>query len=97
MLLGSEPRWSPGVRAYEQWRHDARRHPYFDRGDAAFHLARRAGQPIGRIAGHIDGSGSGQGWFGMFDVPDDPAVTAALVEAAAVWLRDQGRRRWSVR
>ena len=90
VLLGSDRRWSAGVRAYEQWRHDARRHPYFDRGDAAFHLARRAGQPAGRIAAHVDGSRSGTGGFGMFDVADDPAVTAALVEAAAAWLREQG-------
>lgn len=90
VLLGADPRWSTGVRAYEQWRHDARRHPYFDRGDAAFHLARRAGQAAGRIAAHVDGSGSTQGWFGMFDVPDDPVVTTALLEVAAAWLRDQG-------
>ena len=90
VLLGADPRWTAGVRAYEQWRHDARRHPYFDRGDAAFHLARRSGQPAGRIAAHVDGSGSGQGWFGMFDVPDDPAVTTALLDVGAAWLRDQG-------
>lgn len=90
VLLGSDPRWSAGIRAHEQWRHDARRHPYFDRGDAAFLLARRAGQPVGRIAAHVDGTGSDQVWFGLFDVPDDDAVTAALLEAASGWLRDQG-------
>lgn len=89
VLLGADDRWSAGVRAYEQWRHDARRHPYFDRGDAAFFLARRAGHPAGRIAAHVDGSGSDQGWFGMFDVADDDAVTGALIEAAAGWLREQ--------
>lgn len=90
VLLGDDPRWSAGVRAYEQWRHDARRHPYFARGDAAFHLARRGGTPVGRIAAHVDGTGSGQGWFGMFDVADDGAVTTALLEVAAGWLREQG-------
>jgi hypothetical protein len=90
VLLGSDPRWSAGVRAHEQWRHDARRHPYFDRGDAAFHLARRGGHPVGRIAAHVDGSASGRGRFGMFDVPDDAAVTAALLDAATAWLREQG-------
>ena len=90
VLLGADPRWSAGVRVHEQWRHDARRHPYFDRGDAAFFLARRAGRPAGRIAAHVDGSRSDAGWFGMFDVLDDAAVTAVLVDAAAGWLRDQG-------
>lgn len=89
VLLGADDRWSAGVRAHEQWRHDARRHPYFDRGDAAFFLARRAGQPAGRIAAHVDGSGSDQGWFGMFDVADDAAVTAGLVDAAGGWLQEQ--------
>ena len=90
VLLGTDDRWSAGVRAHEQWRHDARRHPYFERGDAAFFLARRAGRPAGRIAAHVDGSGSEQGWFGMFDVADDGAVTAALVDAARGWLREHG-------
>src|SRR3546814_14217888 len=82
VLLGSDARWSAGVRTYEQWRHDARRHPYFDRGDAAFHLARRAGRPVGRIAAHADGSGSDQGWFWLFVVHDDPPLPPALLEAA---------------
>ncbi|HSP03020.1 MAG TPA: hypothetical protein VLR27_05930 [Acidimicrobiales bacterium] len=89
VLLGTDDRWSAGVRAHQQWRHDARRHPYFDRGDAAFFLARRGGQPAGRIAAHVDGTRSEQGWFGMFDVADDDAVTAALVDAATGWLREQ--------
>lgn len=90
VLHGHEQRWTPDVRAYEQWRLDSRRHPYFERGDAAFLLARQAGAPIGRIAAHIDGSGSQQGWFGMFDVPDDLEVTRALLDAARGWLAEQG-------
>jgi len=90
LLLGDDPRWSRPVRAHEQWQLDARRHPYFEQGDAAFFLARRAGAPIGRIAAHIDGSGSAVGWFGLFDLPDDAAVARALLDAAAAWLHDQG-------
>lgn len=89
VVLGHDDRWAPGPRAWEQWRIDARRHPYFDRGDAAFLLARRAGQPVGRIAAHVDGSGSGQGWFGLFDVADDDAVVDALLAAARGWLAEQ--------
>ncbi len=90
VLHHEDRRWSPGVRAWEQWRLDARRHPYFDRGDAAFYLARRAGQPVGRIAAHISTAGATDGWFGFFDVPDDDAVTGALLEAAQRWLAGQG-------
>lgn len=90
VLHGHDARWSRGVRAYEQWRLDARRHPYFDRGDAAFLLARRAGRPVGRIAAHVDGAGTRQGSFGFFDAPDDSAVVVALVDAARGWLAEQG-------
>jgi hypothetical protein len=89
VLLGHDDRWAPGPRAWEQWRIDARRHPYFERGDAAFLLARRAGQPVGRIAAHVDGTGSGQGWFGLFDVADDDVVVDALLAAAGEWLSEQ--------
>lgn len=92
VLHRSEPRWAPGVRAWEQWRIDARRHPYFERGDAAFLLARRAGQPAGRIAAHVAGDGSDAGWFGLFDVPDDDGVVDALLAAARTWLGEQGAR-----
>lgn len=90
VLLGHDERWAPGPRAWEQWRIDARRHPYFERGDAAFLLARRAGQPVGRVAAHLDGTRSGEGWFGLFDVPDDDAVVDALLAAARGWLAEQG-------
>lgn len=90
LLHGGDDRWSPGVRAFESWRLDARRHPYFDRADAAFLLARRAGRPAGRIAAHLRRRGDIDGWFGFFDAPDDAAVTAALVEAARAWVDEQG-------
>lgn len=90
VLHGDDPRWAPGVRAWEQWRLDARRHPYFERSDAAFLLARRGGQPAGRIAAHGDGRDPDAGWFGLFDVPDDDDVVDALLTEARAWLREQG-------
>lgn len=90
VLHGRDDRWSPGVRAYESWRLDVRRHPYFDHGDAAFLLARTNGRPAGRIAAHRRASGDPEGWFGFFDVPDDAGVTVALLDAARSWLEDEG-------
>lgn len=90
LLFGDDERWSPGVRAYESWRIDARRNPYFGRGDAAFLLARRAGRPVGRIAAHRPGPAHEGGCFGFFDVPDDAAATTALLDAARSWLREEG-------
>lgn len=90
LLFGKDERWSPGVRAYESWRLDARRHPYFDRGDAAFFLARVGGRPAGRIAAHVRDAGATEGWFGFFDVPDEASVTGALLDAARAWLEAEG-------
>lgn len=90
-LHHDDPRWRAGVRAWEEWRLDARRHPYFDRGDAAFLLARIGGRPAGRIAAHVAGSDAvGAGFFGFFDAPDEPAVVEALLDAAHEWLAEQG-------
>lgn len=90
LLHGDDERWNPGVRAFESWRLDARRHPYFDEGDAAYLLARDRGRPVGRIAAHRARPDDPEGWFGFFDAPDDDAVVGALLEAAEAWLRGEG-------
>lgn len=90
LLLGDDDRWRPSVHAYEQWRLDATRHPYFRRGDAAYFLARRGGRPAGRIAAHRATPGADDGWFGFFDAPDDQGVVDELLDAAAEWLRAEG-------
>jgi hypothetical protein len=88
-LHGEDPRFAPQVVAWERYR-TARRNPYFDRGDAALFLARRGGQPVGRIAAHVPAAGDDAGRFGFWATLDDPEVAGALVETAREWLRDQG-------
>lgn len=85
----SEPRWSAPLVAYERKRLDPH-HPFFDAGDGEYFLARRAGQAAGRITAHVAAKGDEHGWFGFFEAMDDAAVTAALVEGAATWLRAHG-------
>ena len=89
-LHGDDPRFAPLVTAWERYRLDARRNPYFERGDGRFFLARRMGRPVGRITAHVDEPG-GAGRFGFWWIDDDPGVAAALVEAARGWLEAQGR------
>ncbi|MGH9275992.1 MAG: hypothetical protein ACRDZU_15210 [Acidimicrobiales bacterium] len=86
---GDDPRFAPMVMAWERYRLDRRRNPYFETGDGALFLARRLGRPVGRIAAHIDEPG-GEGRFGSWWVDDDRAVAAVLVEAARGWLGEQG-------
>lgn len=88
-LHGSDVRWAPPVMAWERYRLDPHRNPYFERGDGVYLLARRLGQPIGRIAAHVAQSG-GEGRFGFFTCADDAAAASALVDAAQSWLSEQG-------
>ncbi len=88
-LHGRDPRWAPPVMAWERYRLDAHRNPYFELGDAAYLLARRLGQPAGRVVAHVAEPG-GEGRFGFWTVIDDIGVATALVEAAQRWLHGQG-------
>lgn len=89
VLHGDDPRFAWPVLAWERYRLDPHRNPYFDRGDGAYFLARRRGRPAGRIAAHVDEPG-GSGRFGFWCVDDDADVARALVDAAAEWLGDHG-------
>jgi hypothetical protein len=85
-----EPNWSPPLVAHERVRLDHHRNPFFDEGDGEYFLARRNGVVAGRITAHMRTKGAADGWFGFYDVVDDPAVAVALVDHAATWLRDNG-------
>jgi len=90
-LGGTDPRFAPLLMAWERYRLDQHRNPYFDRGEAALFLARRMGQPAGRIAAHVAApGGGGEGRFGFWWVDDDAEVAAALVAAAQQWLGERG-------
>jgi hypothetical protein len=73
-----------------------RRHPWFERGQAQFFLARRNGIPAGTVAA-IDNlpfneyHKSNEGHFHFFDCVDDRGVSHALFEAVFEWLRARGR------
>lgn len=88
-LSGGDARFAPMVMAWERYRLDRRRNPYFEAGDAACFLARRLGRPVGRIAAHLDAPG-GPGRFGFWWLDDDAQVADALVQAAQAWLAGQG-------
>ncbi|MEM1316481.1 MAG: dATP pyrophosphohydrolase, partial [Pseudomonadota bacterium] len=70
--------------------------PFFQHAETASFLARREGAPVGRITAVDDAlappvDGRAQGFFGMLAAADE-AVVAALIEAAADWLRARGRK-----
>ncbi len=72
--------------------------PWFEHGRAAFWMAWRDGQPVGRISAQVDDlvlkhMGAGIGQWGFFDCIDDKAVADALLNTAENWLREQGMTR----
>jgi hypothetical protein len=94
-VCGDDARWAPPVMAWERYRFDARRHPYFERGEAQVFLARRMGRPAGRITAHVPdgdegGGDDGAGRFGFWWAIDDADVAAALLDAACGWLDARG-------
>jgi len=89
VLHGADPRWAPPIRAWERYRLDVHRNPFFERGDGRYFLARRMGRPVGRITAQVSEPG-GAGRFGFWSVIDDAAVADALLEAAQTWLAEQG-------
>lgn len=90
VLFRGEPRWSAPLAAWDRSRLDPHRNRFFDAGDGAYLLLRRRGRPAGRVTAHVAADGDEQGWFGFYDVDDDPDAAGALLEAAAGWLRDRG-------
>jgi len=82
LTFRDEPRWSPPLASYERGRLDPHNR-FFDAGDGEYFLARRGGAVAGRMTAHIAARGDSDGWFGFYDVIDDAAVTAALVDRAA--------------
>jgi hypothetical protein len=77
---------------------DPARSGFHTHGQAAYFLAMRGGEVVGRSSAQIDDLATGPqhegvGLFGCLDAIDDGEVVAALLDAAEAWLRARGRRR----
>jgi GNAT superfamily N-acetyltransferase len=70
-------------------------HPYHRDADVTHFIARRGGRSVGRVSAAVnrrfnDHYGSRTGFFGFFEVEDDPEAAAALLDAARDWLKARG-------
>ena len=95
-IYQGDPAWVPPLLLERKEFLDQKKHPFFDHGAAALFLARSGGEIVGRIMASDDPNynafhQSNVGCFGLFECVNDPAVAAALFEAAANWLRARGR------
>ncbi|OYZ14409.1 MAG: N-acetyltransferase [Sphingomonadales bacterium 28-64-96] len=102
-LYANDPHWVPPLKAEMLGLIGGiKSNPWFGHAEAAFWLALKDGDVVGRISAQVDqlviapgapGAGPGTGHFGMFECIDDPAVAEALFDAAEDWLRQKGMTR----
>ncbi len=95
-IYAQDPVWVPPLIIERKEFLDRAKHPFFEHGAAAFFLARREGEIVGRIGASDDANynalhQSNVGCFGLFECIDDAAVAQALFGAAGDWLRARGR------
>lgn len=91
----NEPNWVPPFIKERFDFFDPGKNPFFQHARAQLFLARRGERTVGTIAACVDEShntfhGDRQGAWGFFETENDPAVAAALFDAAETWLRAQG-------
>lgn len=91
-----DPCWVPPLRMALEPVLDRKKHPFHQHADVAYFLAERGGQVVGRIAAVVNHQynqfhDDRTGFFGFFESVDDEGVAAALLDAAASWLRARGR------
>jgi GNAT superfamily N-acetyltransferase len=95
-LYGTGGRWIPPLKL-ERYQY-LKVNPFFKHGEAQLFLARRDGEPVGRISAHVDDAYNAHhdarwGWFGFLEVVEDVEVLQELLAAAETWLRDRGCER----
>jgi GNAT superfamily N-acetyltransferase len=74
------------------------RNTWFEHGEAQLFLAERDGEVVGRISAQVDQEhlrchDDGAGFFGFFEVEDDPEAAEQLLNVAEDWCRRRGMER----
>ena len=97
-LRKDDPQWVPPLRFERRAFLDRKKNPWFEHAEAEYFLCERDGQAVGRITAHVDSRwdeyrGGSDGFFGFFEVANDPEVANALLDAATDWVRSRGRER----
>ena len=96
-LYAKDPNWVAPLYLERLEHLDPKKNPYYQHAEVELFLAFRNGKPVGRISAQLcrlrtERYQDGVGQFGFLEAEDDPAVFAALFDAAADWLRQRGVR-----
>ena len=91
----TEPLWVPQLRRDIHTLLSPSKNPFFQHAEAAYWVATRDGQIVGRIAAikndiHNKEHHDKVGFYGFFESIDDQSVANALFDTAAQWLRRKG-------
>jgi len=94
-IYREDPFWVPPLILDMKKLFDKSKNPFFEHSSAEFFLAVRNGECVGRIAAicnnnHNRFHGERAGFFGFFESINDGAVSSALLDQAAQWVRDRG-------
>ncbi|HEY5207816.1 MAG TPA: dATP pyrophosphohydrolase [Stellaceae bacterium] len=97
-LYASDPHWVAPLNGEVHKLLDRKKNPFFTHGEAAYWLAWRGSEPVGRISAqinrlHLDTYHDATGNFGFIEAIDDPAVWEALLATSERWLRARGMKR----
>ncbi|MDC1141580.1 GNAT family N-acetyltransferase [Planctomycetota bacterium] len=94
-IYKGDPNWVPPLRMAIKVQLNPDKGPFFKHGKAAFFVAIKNGEVVGRIAAidnpyYTEKFNDGGGFFGWFEATDDLAVFKALLKAAGDWLKERG-------
>jgi GNAT superfamily N-acetyltransferase len=90
-----DPYWVPPLLSERRAFLDPKRNPFFQHGRLQLFTARRGERLVGTIGAFTNDlynqfHETNVGWFGFFEVLDDPEAAAALLAAAEAWARGAG-------
>ncbi len=94
-IYRNDPNWVPPLLSDLKKLLHPKKNPFFEHAQMTRLLARRDGEPVGRICAiddraHIEYWQEPVGFFGFFECINDPEVAGALFDAAASWLKPRG-------
>ncbi len=97
-LFRDDPNWIPPLLSELKNQLTPGKNPFFEHAEAQYFVAYQNGKPVGRISAQVDKlslerHGATTGHWGFIDAVDDPAVFAALFQAAEAWLKSKGMDR----
>jgi hypothetical protein len=97
-IYQGDPQWVAPLLLERKFHFQPKHNPYFQHARAAFFLAYRGGEAVGRITAqidqlHLERYNDATGHFGFIEAVDDAEVFRALLKAAEDWLRQNGMKR----